>query len=478
MSRAEPRQLVEEEVDSKRSMLPVSMFCRITFFMLLSAVCVMLNLAGSILSCQNAQLVSSLEECQLIKFDSVEVCVCCEVQHQSSGCSNPGETLKMNPLQEDCNAVRLTLKDLLFSVCALNILSTIVCALATAMCCMQMISCDVLQMFLPQTSHSANPTCMTPHGIVLHQTLDFDDFIPPIPPPPYYPPEYTCTPTTEAQRGLHLDFAPSPFSTLYDVSINSPVLLYPAELPPPYEVVVNQSMVSQVRSVGQQVTESSSGEPTAGFSTQAPADPTNVPAVEHASTPGRSLCSPEDPGTPHSQPPSPLPRHRSSCMSPEDPRVAGAHAWAGPGRMSRSASDPTSCASSSAGDAASHSPLCIRDMEAGMSQTVRGTVPTSYSAEACQQRLCPPGEQSAAWKTEQQFKPESLHPLSKQRPHSLVDSHAYTDTRVLVAKFLEHAHGALPAEVRHVVRAIRSVVASDEHRADDTIRSASILDQV
>lgn len=45
-----------------------------------------------------------------IKFDSVEVCVCCELQHQSSGCSNLGETLKLNPLQENCNAVRLTLK--------------------------------------------------------------------------------------------------------------------------------------------------------------------------------------------------------------------------------------------------------------------------------------------------------------------------------------------------------------------------------
>lgn len=37
-------------------------------------------------------------------------------------------------------------QDLLFSVCALNVLSTIVCALATAMCCMQMVSADVLQM--------------------------------------------------------------------------------------------------------------------------------------------------------------------------------------------------------------------------------------------------------------------------------------------------------------------------------------------
>uniref|UniRef100_A0A8C9WH53 Family with sequence similarity 189 member A1 n=1 Tax=Scleropages formosus TaxID=113540 RepID=A0A8C9WH53_SCLFO len=42
----------------------------ITFFMLLSAVCVMLNLAGSILSCQNAQLVNSLEACQLVREHS------------------------------------------------------------------------------------------------------------------------------------------------------------------------------------------------------------------------------------------------------------------------------------------------------------------------------------------------------------------------------------------------------------------------
>uniref|UniRef100_A0A3Q3KJS1 Family with sequence similarity 189 member A1 n=1 Tax=Mastacembelus armatus TaxID=205130 RepID=A0A3Q3KJS1_9TELE len=81
----------------------------ITFFMLLSAVCVMLNLAGSILSCQNAQLVNSLEDCQLLKFDSDGVCVCCELQQQSSSCNNLGETLKLNPLR-DCNTIRLRLK--------------------------------------------------------------------------------------------------------------------------------------------------------------------------------------------------------------------------------------------------------------------------------------------------------------------------------------------------------------------------------
>uniref|UniRef100_A0A3B3I3X2 Family with sequence similarity 189 member A1 n=1 Tax=Oryzias latipes TaxID=8090 RepID=A0A3B3I3X2_ORYLA len=79
----------------------------ITFFMLLSAVCVMLNLAGSILSCQNAQLVNSLNDCQLVKL-SDSVCVCCEMPKQGSSCSQ-GETLRLTPLR-DCNTIRLRLK--------------------------------------------------------------------------------------------------------------------------------------------------------------------------------------------------------------------------------------------------------------------------------------------------------------------------------------------------------------------------------
>ncbi|KAM4593818.1 protein ENTREP2 isoform 3-T3 [Odontesthes bonariensis] len=222
----------------------------ITFFMLLSAVCVMLNLAGSILSCQNAQLVNSLEDCQL---------------------------------------------ELLFSVCALNVISTIVCALATAMCCMQMVSTDVLQMFMPHRNRALNADCMTPHGTILHQTLDFDEFIPPIPPPPYYPPEYTCTPSMDGQRGLHLDFPHSPFSAIYGVPINSPGTLYPTDLPPPYESVVGQTPASQVTtSIEQQATESSlcDRNTTAGLSTQASVDSASLMVSEVADQ--DQTCSSED----------------------------------------------------------------------------------------------------------------------------------------------------------------------------------------
>uniref|UniRef100_A0A8C6FX63 Endosomal transmembrane epsin interactor 2 n=1 Tax=Moschus moschiferus TaxID=68415 RepID=A0A8C6FX63_MOSMO len=446
----------------------------ITFFMLLSAVCVMLNLAGSILSCQNAQLVNSLEGCQLIKFDSVEVCVCCETQHQVSGCSNLGETLKLNPLREDCNAVRLTLKELLFSVCALNVLSTIVCALATAMCCMQMVSADVLQMFLPQRAPSASPACLTPHGTVLHQTLDFDEFVPPLPPPPYYPPEYTCTPTAEAHRGLHLDFASSPFGTLYGVAINSPGLLYPAELPPPYEAVVGPSPTNQLPSTDPQVTEPGPGDPdiAVGFSSQALANSSSLLASEGTAAPGLSHLSPDDPmGTPL---PTPHPHH----TSPEGPHK-GTRVRPGPRRVARSISDPTSCMSRATGDASSHTPSCSQDLEAGLSRAALGTATLSHSitaACACPHQLSP-GEPDA-WKADPRSTPEALQTVSKERLRSLVDSKAFEDTRVLVAKFLEHSSSSLPVEVRHVVGSARSTVPPEECLMEEAVLSTRVLGQL
>ncbi|NWR53279.1 F1891 protein, partial [Regulus satrapa] len=426
----------------------------ITFFMLLSAVCVMLNLAGSILSCQNAQLVKSLEGCQLIKFDSDGVCVCCEMQHQTSGCSNLGETLKLNPLQE-CNAVRLTLKDLLFSVCALNIISTIVCALATAMCCMQMVSSDLLQMFLPQRPHSANPDCMTPHGTVLHQTLDFDEFIPPIPPPPYYPPEYTCTPMGEAQRSLHLDFPHSPFSALYEVTINSPGMLYPSELPPPYEAVIGEVPASQVTGAAQQVSESSLGERNMipDFSTQEssatlPLKQKKTCCVDFNQLPATFQTSP--------------------CFGPANtsPRTSGQEAA---GQQQHVTKHPAS--------------NIVRSSSAPVSCSSATEVPVSGShmaASACQHSLSsflPTGKQRDTKKIDLHLKPKAFHKVSKERPHSLVDLKAYKDTKILVAKFLEHSNCNLPPEVRHVVNSIRSVIKSDERHMEEAIFSANIIDQ-
>uniref|UniRef100_A0A8D0BUN1 Endosomal transmembrane epsin interactor 2 n=1 Tax=Salvator merianae TaxID=96440 RepID=A0A8D0BUN1_SALMN len=490
----------------------------------------------------------------VIKFDSDSVCVCCELQHQTSGCSL-GEMLKLNPLQK-CNTVRLTLKDLLFSVCALNIISTIVCALATAMCCMQMVSSDILQMFLPQRSHSVNPDCMTPHGTILHQTLDFDEFIPPIPPPPYYPPEYTCTPVIEAQRGLHLDFPHSPFSALYEVAINSPGMLYPAELPPPYEAVIGQSPANQVTVPDQQVTESSLGDrsTSAGFSNQALAHSSSQGASEavdipdHLSYTSEDLCSLEVPESLLSADGSSYnTTHKGttnrSCSSLDYNAHCGLHrihSRCSPdgevtSRSQTSVDRPPSqefepCSCSHSLDCSSENFSFSERDSRGLVRECKATPPPkprkmccgvfSQSAVAHTRRTCssvpvnglPRGrpERTAQQrprktrissivrstsdplscsssvegktrdpkKAELSQKPKALKAICKERPHSLVDLQAYKDTKILVAKFLEHSNCNLPAEVRHVVNSIRSVIKSDERHMEEAIFSANIIDQV
>ncbi|NXK50382.1 F189B protein, partial [Chauna torquata] len=113
----------------------------ITFFTLLSVLGVMLSLAGSILSCQNAQLVKSLEACEREK----DSCVCCQtrLEHAPASCSQQSEMLTMFP-NPDCRSIRVALKDLLFSVCGLTVFSTIICTLSAVVCCIQIFSLDIV----------------------------------------------------------------------------------------------------------------------------------------------------------------------------------------------------------------------------------------------------------------------------------------------------------------------------------------------
>uniref|UniRef100_A0A3Q2Y1C1 Endosomal transmembrane epsin interactor 2 n=1 Tax=Hippocampus comes TaxID=109280 RepID=A0A3Q2Y1C1_HIPCM len=517
----------------------------ITFFMLLSAVCVMLNLAGSILSCQNAQLVNSLEECQLLKFDSDGVCVCCEFQQQSSSCNNLGETLKLNPLR-DCNTIRLRLKELLFSVCALNVISTIVCALATAMCCMQIVSTDVLQMFMPHRTRELNADCMTPHGTILHQTLDFDEFIPPIPPPPYYPPEYTCTPSMDGQRGLHLDFPHPPFSAIYGVPINSPGTLYPTDLPPPYESVVGQTPASQVTtSIEQQATESSlcDRNTTAGLSTQASVDSASLMVSEVAdhdhTCSSEDLCSLEVQGSDSS----PYSTHQTaptngSCTSLELCTRTRCHHFlsntnARPSDTGFSESSHTqeslerspdwsseNYSNLDQEDSADNSHVCdelrpsmhLCDELASakhlpeeppkvsphslikarmmsrklpyrkLARIVRSSsdpISCSSTTGSKASRICAKKHQKESRKIDLHLKTRALQAHAPhERPQSLADLKMYKDTKILVAKFLEHSSCNLPPEVQQVVNNIKCVIKSDERHMEEAIFSANVIDQV
>uniref|UniRef100_A0A673XSH2 Protein FAM189A1-like n=1 Tax=Salmo trutta TaxID=8032 RepID=A0A673XSH2_SALTR len=521
----------------------------ITFFMLLSAVCVMLNLAGSILSCQNAQLVNSLEDCQLIKFDSDGVCVCCELQHQSSSCNNLGETLKLNPLS-DCDTIRQHLKELLFSVCALNVISTIVCALATAMCCMQMVSTDVLQIFMPHRARALSADCMTPHGTILHQNLDFDEFIPPIPPPPYYPPEYTCTPVMDGQRSLHLDFPHSPFSAIYGVPINSPGTLYPSELPPSYESVVGMGMgqtpASQVTTSIDQQASLCERNTTAGLSTQASVDSASLMVSEEVAEIPDHSCSSEDLcslerqgsdsspyGTLHTAPTD------GGCISLEL-NARFSHRHRGPARLDDTGHSESSHTQDSIprspdwsienvnileheepkGGAKLHANLRERASRKQLILPVPPTPPSLPSASpsaAARPRLLRSGrryrklarivrstsdpisctsisgtplhaaakvstrsgrKQKEGRKVDIRLKPRALHTVSNERPHSLADLKTYKDTKILVAKFLEHSSCSLPPEVQQVVNSIKYVIKSDERHMEEAIFSANVIDQV
>uniref|UniRef100_A0A665VV14 Si:dkey-7f3.9 n=1 Tax=Echeneis naucrates TaxID=173247 RepID=A0A665VV14_ECHNA len=183
----------------------------VSLFMLLSAVCVILSLAGSMLSCQNAQMVKSMLTCQVHNIMQV----CCLMLEYS-----------FSQIDGEC--------DLLFSACGLSILSTIICTLSTVTCSIHIFSLDLVHLLAPHRTRSVNPECTTPQDAFLTNIMDFEEFVPPIPPPPYYPPEYTCSSETDAQ------------SITYNGSMESPVPLYPTDCPPPYEAVMGQRVASQV----------------------------------------------------------------------------------------------------------------------------------------------------------------------------------------------------------------------------------------
>ncbi|XP_073850115.1 protein ENTREP3 isoform X12 [Macaca fascicularis] len=120
--------------------------------------------------------------------------------------------------------------NLLFSVCGLTICAAIICTLSAIVCCIQIFSLDLVHTLAPERSVSGplGPLGCTspPPAPLLHTMLDLEEFVPPVPPPPYYPPEYTCSSETDAQ------------SITYNGSMDSPVPLYPTDCPPSYEAVM------------------------------------------------------------------------------------------------------------------------------------------------------------------------------------------------------------------------------------------------
>uniref|UniRef100_S4RC27 Family with sequence similarity 189 member A1 n=1 Tax=Petromyzon marinus TaxID=7757 RepID=S4RC27_PETMA len=412
----------------------------VTFFTLLSGVCVMLNLAGSILSCQNAQLVNSLTHCQLVKPGDDGVCVCCERQ-QTGGCTNLGSSLKKYILIHDTR----TKSWHTLSVCCLRPLGSILGSHRDLQL-LQFVSSRMLKYFVPQRSSHVQHDCLNTHNSLVHQTVDFEEFVPPIPPPPYYPPEYTYTPVMDANRRtsrLHLIHCP------YDICVPRVgcEAVYPGELPPPYEAVVAQTRTTQrgfVVSVDNGCNDLSTLTPNSKSSSQGgsdlPAaqpqapkeDETNVVGTEHET---RDVTFERTP----SPSPTPVPLHftRRSRFTDRG------------GQLSSGSLSPNV------------------DVEEGLCCDVLDDI-------------CPsePGVRNAGTGSAQSFRTSPPPEAPRERPRSLVDLQTYEDTKILVSRFLESSSGDLPPDVRHVVNDIKSVIASDERHMEEAILSASVLDQV
>ncbi|XP_038624425.1 protein FAM189B [Tachyglossus aculeatus] len=200
----------------------------ISFFSLLSVLCVVVSLAGAVLTCRNAQLARDFHDCQLLKG----VCVCCPPPPLPRDCLPGGQALSLYP-NPNCPGAPMAFKDLLFSVCGLTACATVLCSVSAVLCCVRIFSLDLAHTLAPQRTASTPPGWVSPPAPLLHTVLDLEEFVPPVPPPPYYPPEYTCSSETDAQ------------SITYNGSMDSPVPLYPTDCPPSYEAVMGLCGSSQ-----------------------------------------------------------------------------------------------------------------------------------------------------------------------------------------------------------------------------------------
>uniref|UniRef100_UPI00398E91BA endosomal transmembrane epsin interactor 1 n=1 Tax=Pristiophorus japonicus TaxID=55135 RepID=UPI00398E91BA len=385
------------------------MLLLVNLFILLSVVCILLNLAGFVLSCQSAQFVSGIVDCKLVKIVEGNSCFCCE-DNQATKCNDKKEILILYPvLSVSCDTVRLVLKDLLFAICVLNALTTTVCVVAAAL--------QYFQIFAgrrPQTVEAQIPHEESERA---RQIPDPDEFVPPIPPPPYFSTFCSYTPRINP-RILSNDVIP--LTHIYATRMKGIEVFCPVEPPPPYEAVVsNQNDEQQVSSL--LVAEVIDGAP----------ERTSCTTSDDSNPPSCSLSDPLQLSIVHP------PRSRNSEAGCRKSSRSG---------LRRSSSDPLL------------QELVIEELV--------------VSCEAATQTDERPEVQVVTLRRGRR----SGTPRS--RPRSLVDYSSYRDTKLLVASFLEHSSCSMTPEVQELVENIRSVLQSDEEHMEEAVASANILDQV
>ncbi|NWH53595.1 F1892 protein, partial [Fregata magnificens] len=195
-------------------------------FVLLSVVCVLLNLAAFILGCQGIQFVSSVPRCDLVDMGENKICFCCK-EFRLTKCTEE-TALKLYHVKS-CSAAHLHLKKVLFALCVLSGVTTTVCLVAAAL--------RYIQIF------ATGRPCIDESQIEdQDHILDPDGFVPPVPPPSCFATFYSCTPQT-SRRMLGSEVIPLPH--IYEARIKGIEVFCPLDPPPPYEAVWSQNSSEQ-----------------------------------------------------------------------------------------------------------------------------------------------------------------------------------------------------------------------------------------
>uniref|UniRef100_A0A3Q1EXG1 Family with sequence similarity 189 member A2 n=1 Tax=Acanthochromis polyacanthus TaxID=80966 RepID=A0A3Q1EXG1_9TELE len=201
------------------------MLLLVNVFILLSVVCVFLNLAGFIMCCQGAQLISSATSCQL--SEAGDVCYCCSLS-PTSKCPED-KLLELYPAHS-CNTMRILLKKVLFALCALSALTTAVCLMAAAL--------RYLQIFTARTPYMDEPRATVENMEEAPQSHDPDEFVAPAPPPSYF--STFCSYTPHLSRRM-LGNSVIPLLHIYGARIKGVEVFCPLDPPPPYAAAVGSS---------------------------------------------------------------------------------------------------------------------------------------------------------------------------------------------------------------------------------------------
>ncbi|NXA90016.1 F1892 protein, partial [Melanocharis versteri] len=203
------------------------MLLLVNLFVLLSMICVLLNVTALILGCQGIQFVSGVLKCNLMDMDENKTCLCCEELHLTT-CTEVEAVLKLYHVKS-CSAAHLMLKKVLLALSALNALTATVCFIAAALHYLQILA----------SRRSCTDECEIEDQ---DHSLDPDDFVPPAPPPSYFATFNSCIPRTNHST-LASEVISLPY--IYGMRVKGVEVFCRLDPPPPYETVCSSNSSGQ-----------------------------------------------------------------------------------------------------------------------------------------------------------------------------------------------------------------------------------------